>query len=112
MILKKFSYALKGLKECLKQSTFLFMVVIAISVIFLGIQFNISYIEWAIITLCIIACLGSEAINTSIEKACDIFSSGWILSEIGIIKDIAAGAVFIFSIGSAIIGLLIFIPKF
>lgn len=110
-LIKKFSYAFQGLGDCFKQSTFRIMTVIAALAIILGIPLNLSLYEWMTIIACITICLGVEAINTALEKACNLFSQGWLVSEVRLIKDTAATSVMIFSTGSAIIGLIIYIPR-
>jgi len=52
-----------------------------------------------------------EMVNTSLEKLSDHVHQDFHLA-IKFVKDIAAGAVFISSIASFLIGLFIFIPKF
>jgi diacylglycerol kinase len=85
--------------------------VIAFAIIGLGSVLALSLIEWAIIFLLIGAVLAAELFNTVVERLCDLFSAGWMLSEIKIIKDMSAGAVALLSIVSIIVGLLIFVPK-
>ena len=52
-----------------------------------------------------------EGVNTAIEKVAD-FIHPEHHDKIGVIKDVAAGAVFLSSIFSSAIGLIIYIPKF
>lgn len=52
----------------------------------------------------------TEMINTAIEKSMDLISLEKH-PQIKIIKDIAAGAVLVASICSAIVGSVIFLPK-
>ena len=51
-----------------------------------------------------------EGINTAIEEIADFVHPEYH-EKIGLIKDISAGAVFIFAIAAVIIGLIIYIPK-
>lgn len=75
-----------------------------------GIFLKISKQEW--VTCIILFCLviGSEMMNTAIEYTVNLAmpEKNEIAKKA---KDISAGAVLIFAIGSAIIGLIIFIPK-
>ena len=57
-----------------------------------GFYFGITTQEWIIELLCIGLVLSIEALNTAVEKVCD-FVHPERAKEIGIIKDIAAGAV-------------------
>lgn len=53
------------------------------------------------------AVLGLEILNTCVEKICDIIQPEFD-ERIKIIKDIAASAVFLMSIGAVIVGLLVY----
>ena len=76
----------------------------------LGACFSITSIEWIAIILCIGLVLAAEAFNTSIELLCDArFTDYDKCAEL--IKDTAAGAVFIVSIAAAVIGSIIFLPR-
>ena len=55
--------------------------------------------------------LAAEAVNSSIEALADLISPDYN-EAIKRTKDLAAGAVLILAIAAAIVGLLIFIPKF
>ncbi|HEY5689787.1 MAG TPA: diacylglycerol kinase family protein [Yeosuana sp.] len=76
----------------------------------LGFYFNISTAEWLIQYLAISIVMSIEAINTAVEELAN-FIHPEKHKKIGLIKDIAAGAVFIASIFAVIIGLIIYIPK-
>ena len=75
-----------------------------------GVWLNISNLEWAIVSLCITAVLGAEAFNTSIEKICDTLHPE-IHPKIKTVKDLSAGAVLIISLGTLVVGLIIYLPK-
>jgi diacylglycerol kinase (ATP) len=53
------------------------------------------------------AVLSAEIFNTAIEKICDIIQPDFD-ERIGFIKDIAAGAVVLIAIASAVIGVLVY----
>jgi diacylglycerol kinase len=57
-----------------------------------GFYFGITTQEWIIELICIGLVLSVEGLNTAVEKLCD-FVHPERAKEIGIIKDIAAGAV-------------------
>lgn len=85
-------------------------IIIAILVVICGFIFKISLTEWMLCLLCIGVVFSAEMMNTAIENVVDLASPEH--HELaGKAKDIAAGAVLICAITSAIIGLLIFIPK-
>jgi diacylglycerol kinase (ATP) len=75
-----------------------------------GLAFGISSSEWVVILLCIALVLSLEGINTAIEIFADKLHPGFD-SEIGKVKDVAAGAVLIAAILAAIIGIVIFAPR-
>lgn len=79
-------------------------------VILAGILFSISPAEWLFLVLSIGLVLTSEAFNYALEKLCDKVHEEYN-EQIKIIKDISAGAVLIASIISAVVGLIIFLPK-
>ena len=102
-----FNYAFNGVKLCLNQRNFKIHVVCAIVAILGGFLFHINLTEWCIILVCIGVVLSFEMLNTAIEKLVDLVEPNYN-TKAGAIKDIAAGAVFLFSIISAIIGVMIF----
>jgi len=85
--------------------------IISILVIIAGFFFRISVTEWLVVLLCIALVIGVELINTAIEKLSD-FVCAEKNSEIGQIKDISAAAVVFCAIISAVVGVMIFLPKF
>lgn len=75
----------------------------------LGIYFNISKFEWLILILLIGLVISLEMTNTAIEIVVDSFTQDHHPGAKKA-KDVSAGAVWIASIASAIIGLMIFLP--
>ena len=75
-----------------------------------GFYYNISVTEWMIQTLIIGLIMGLEGLNTAIEEVAD-FIHPEHHAKIGLIKDLAAGAVFIFALAASVIGCIIYIPK-
>jgi diacylglycerol kinase len=82
---------------------------IGILAIAMGLYFHIGKHDWYVIILCIALVLSLEAINTALEKTLDTIHPN-INSSIGIAKDVAAGAVLLAAISTAIIGFIIFYP--
>jgi undecaprenol kinase len=68
---------------------------------------RLSGTEWALVLLCIGAVTGAELLNTAVEKLCDRLHPGQD-RQIGLVKDMAAGAVLMFAIVSAAVGSVIF----
>jgi undecaprenol kinase/diacylglycerol kinase (ATP) len=83
---------------------------IATVVVSAGIIFQLTAIEWGLITFTIIWVLLSEMINTAIESMVDLITSDY-RQNAKVAKDVAAGAVLLGAVGSLIIGIIIFLPK-
>jgi len=100
----------RGIKVFLQEPNALIHVALAAAAVALGVYFQISTMEWVAVVLAISMVLGAEAMNTAIEKAVDLASPDWHATA-GQAKDVAAAAVLICSIGAAVVGALIFVPK-
>lgn len=82
------------------------MIVVAVAC---GIAFQISRLEWCLITLVIAGVLVTELINTSIEAVVDLASpEHHDLARIS--KDVAAGAVLCAAAAAIVVGILVFAP--
>ncbi|MBE5660718.1 diacylglycerol kinase family protein [Staphylococcus sp. SS87] len=110
--MKRFKYALDGLKILIqKDYKFLLHVFAMIVVIVFGFVFNINQIEWLFILIAIALVLTVEALNTAIEYVVDLVTVEY--HEFAkYAKDIAAFSVLIVSILAVIIGLIVFVPHF
>ncbi len=108
--LKSFGFALDGFLCLLKtEHNFRIHLLAAILVISFGLFFEITKWEWIAVILCISGVISAEAINSSLEKICDVVSPQKN-SVIGMAKDMAAFAVLILALAAFAIGCLIFIP--
>ena len=106
-----FKYAFSGIKLCFKdEQNMLIHFTAAILVITAGFIFRINYIEWIVCLLLIGIVFMMELLNTAIENTCDAVTDK-DNKFIKIAKDTEAGAVLMISIVSAIIGIIIFLPK-
>lgn len=82
----------------------------AVAVIIAGSFTGLSTAEWMIIAVLISGMIALELMNTAVEHVVDLVTKEYHpLAKKA--KDTAAGAVLIFAIASAIIGCLIFLPK-
>ncbi len=109
-LIESFKVAFKGLFYGARdEATFRAGLAISVVVIFLTFYFPLISIERAIIFLTIFVVLGMELINTQVERTTNLIDRNYN-PEIKIIKDLAAGAVLLIVIVSAIVGGLIFIP--
>lgn len=92
------------------QSHFRTHIAIALTIILAGAIYQLSLIEWAIIIGLIGVTIATEAMNTAIEETCNLLHPD-IHPHARIAKHCAAGAVLAVSITSAIVGIIIFLPK-
>ncbi len=110
--IKSFSYAFNGIIFCLKtQHNFWVHLTAMIAVIVLGLILNVSKAEWLLLIFAMGLVLCLEIVNTAIEYIVDLLSPEHKKTA-GLAKDLAAGAVLVGAITAALIGLIIFTPKF
>ncbi len=110
-MLKSFGYAVQGLRSVVRsEQNFRIHILAGVVAIFLGFYLDITKLEWVLVISCITAVMGAEIMNTAIEKLCDIVSPQYH-EKIKIVKDLAAAAVLIVSIGALATGCIIFIPR-
>lgn len=110
-IINSFKYAICGLKSAYqKEQNLKIHILIMILVIIAAIIFRISRIEWIACIILFGLVISSELMNTAVEAMVDV-----VMPEINpkakFIKDVAASSVLVSAISSAIIGLIIFVPK-
>ena len=108
---KSFGYASEGISHAFKsERNFRVHIIAATIVVVASILTGLSMFEWLIILVLIGGMLALEMVNSAIERTVDAITVNRNpLAKQA--KDLAAGAVFIFAITSAVIGLFIFIPK-
>ncbi len=110
-IANSFKYAFCGLVSSFKtERNMKIHVFIMLIVIFFGWLLKISKIEWIICIILFGLVIACEIINTSIETIVDMVSP-YREKKAKLAKDLAAASVLVISISSAIVGLIIFIPK-
>ncbi|MFC5604052.1 diacylglycerol kinase family protein [Sporosarcina koreensis] len=109
--LKSFHYALKGIRHgLLTERNFRFHAFAIVVVSISGILTGLNAVEWSIIFILFGGMTALELINTAIEKTIDLVTKE-MHPLAGQAKDLAAGAVLMFAFFAAIIGMIIFIPK-
>ncbi|MGK0363925.1 MAG: diacylglycerol kinase (ATP) [Saprospiraceae bacterium] len=107
-----FSFAFKGIFDLLKtQANARIHLCAALFVLISGWYFQITTTEWCLCIFAISAVLAAEAFNTALEYLTDLVSLDYHILA-GKTKDVAAAGVLITAIGAAIVGLIIFLPKF
>lgn len=111
-VFDSFSRALDGFKSA--YATEYHMVIhcyFAIAIIICGALFQISYIEWLLCIALIGAVIALELVNTAIEAVVNMITTDYnVYAKTA--KDTSAAAVLVMSIASAVVGLIIFVPKF
>ncbi|MGI5848662.1 MAG: diacylglycerol kinase family protein [Christensenellales bacterium] len=111
MSLRSFKFAIRGIISAVLYGKNLRIMLVFFSVVIAAsIFFDLSGLEWAVILVCSAGVISTEMINTAIETVINMITSEYKpLAKIA--KDIAAGAVLVFSIVSAAVGLIIFVPR-
>lgn len=79
--------------------------------LFLIVYFKLNSTDVALILVVCFLVLIAETINTAIEKICDFVEPNFN-KKIGLIKDIAAGAVILATLLSVIVGVLVYSKYF
>ena len=110
--LKSVKYAAKGFWILItSENSIIAQIIIAIIITIIGFIMQLSATEWMFQLFAIGLLLVAESLNTAIEKIADFIHPEYH-KQIGIIKDISAGAAFFAAIFALIIGLIIYLPKF
>jgi diacylglycerol kinase len=107
---RSFGYAFVGLAHMLRtQRNFRIHLAIAALVVSVGFYVDLTWVEWAIVTICIALVLIGEMMNTVVETIVDLASPEYHpLAKIA--KDVAAAAVLLIAIVSVVVGLLVLGP--
>ncbi len=107
---RKFNNAMKGMVVMVKEERSLWVHLFAtVVVVLMGFIFDITPYEWVAVIFAIVLVIGFEIINTAIEYLVDIVSFEYNVKAKKI-KDVAAMATLVVTIGAVIIGILIFGP--
>ena len=109
-MLHSFSCAIKGIVKTLKtERNIRVMLAALVLVVAAGLLFGISGSEWTAVLICSGGVLSLEMVNTAIESVTDLVTTQRHPLAARA-KDIAAGAVLVFSLTAFIVALIIFIP--
>ena len=107
---KSVGFALAGIKASFRERNMRIHSMLAILVILAGVFFSISKVEWLFVLLCIAGMFSLEMLNTAIEKTVDLVTQEYHpLAKVA--KDLAAGAVLVYTVYSIIVGMIVFLPK-
>ena len=108
---KSFIYASRGISTTWKyEQNFRIHSILTVIIFICAQLLKVPLIEQAILAVVVGGVLALELINTAIERTVDLVVEHYDLKA-KIIKDTAAGAVFVFSLAALAAGGLIFIPK-
>ena len=109
--LNSVKYSIEGLNHAYKneQSLWLHGGGVFLAVI-LGIVLKINFYEWAVIIVAFVVVLAIELLNTAIEAVVDLVTKE-IHPLAKIAKDCGSAAAFVSGVASAVICLVIFLPK-
>ena len=109
--LSSFANAFRGLIIYVRQEHNAWIhCMIAILVVIAGILFRITLMEWVAVIFAIGLVLAAEAFNSSIERISDVVQPEKD-ERIRDVKDISAGAVLLCAITTAVIGVMVFLPR-
>ena len=110
-LVHSFQYAFEGIKKAyVGEQNLRIHFFVATLVIVFGFFLKISYFEWIACLLLIALVLMAEFFNTAIEYVVDLASPN-IHPLAKAAKDVASAGVLMMAIISAVVGLIIFIPK-
>ena len=110
--LKSVGFAFKGMLILIRtEASIKVQLFIAIVITIAGFYFDISKSEWMAQLIMIGIVMSMEGMNAAVEYIADFIHPEYH-KKIGLIKDVAAGAVFIASIIAVIIAGIIYLPKF
>lgn len=108
--LESISFALSGIIHAYRtQRNMRIHSFFVLVVLFFALLLSLTRIEMAILILTMLMVLTLEMVNTALEAVVDMVTEEYLpLAKIA--KDVAAGAVFLASLGAVLIGILIFGP--
>lgn len=108
---QSFKFAFNGLKAAIvKGRNFRIQLFLGVLAILLGLILKLRLDEWLELSIVITFVLILEIMNTAIEALVNLVSPE-IKEQAKLAKDVAAAAVLAASIGSVIVGALLFLPK-
>ncbi|MCA0970044.1 diacylglycerol kinase family protein [Halobacillus litoralis] len=106
-----FRFAWNGIQEvCRTERNFRIHLTAVAVVVTAGILLGLSPLEWAVIVLICSLVMALEMVNSSIERIMDYLAPEKHPMA-GLIKDMAAGAVLVASIGAVLIAFFLLLPK-
>ncbi|WP_251555022.1 diacylglycerol kinase family protein [Neobacillus muris] len=107
---RSFSYAAEGIKHgAIQERNMRFHICSGIAAVLLAYFFSITKTEWLVILIAIGGMFALELMNSAVERVVDMVTSEFHpLAKQA--KDLAAGAVLVYALFCALIGIIIFWP--
>ena len=103
-----FVYAYNGIRAAIREErNFRFHLCAALYAFVAAYWAQLPAVETALIALCVAAVLALELVNSSLERTVERPAPDRYMTA-GVVKDMAAGAVLVFSIGCAVCGAVLF----
>ena len=102
----KFKVAFIGILTGLRHRSIITQFILGALAVLVGVALKLSAMEWVAVVICIAVVIMAEMLNTCIELLCDMFTREYN-EMIKAIKDIAAGAVLVASIGALVTAVII-----
>ena len=103
---QRLSFALAGIAAAWRRERSLRMQsAVALAALVVLAVFRASAVWWAVVVLAVVAVLAAELFNSALEALADHLHPDRH-PEIGAMKDMAAGAVLVVSLGAAVVGAL------
>ena len=106
--LRGFRYAWAGITAAVRtERNFRFHLCAAVFVLWFSRYYSFTKVEYALLALCVGGVMALELVNSAVERAVDKPDvAHWRAA--GSAKDMAAGAVLVFSMAAAVVGLCLF----
>jgi len=111
-IIQSFKFAIEGIRFMFKSErnikihSFVALVAVIASVIF-----QISHIEFLFVFFSIALVFIAETANTAFELLLDFVHGDKFHPDVKLLKDIAAGGVFVAALNAFMVGIIVFYPK-
>ena len=106
--LRGFGYAAAGIVAAVREERNLrFHLVATCFVLYFSHFYRFTRAEWMVLIILIAGVIALELVNSAVERAVDSPAPEHYMTA-GVAKDMAAGAVLVFSIGAAVCGVLLF----
>ena len=109
--MKKFRDAFSGLKTVLSHKAVLVQMILGVMAVIGGVIIHLDYYEWLAFIVCIAMVIAAEVMNTAVERIGDYLSEEHD-DKIREIKDIAAAAVLLASLGALAVCIAALIRRF